>query len=98
MAQYFSLDNCIYHGFLDMKNMHCYALSWPHGLTKSARQKETSTLAKVQPFHSKRSGKVYHNNDKCTEGNNIERANRAPGTGSGRHLCKRCKRLNQKRK
>ena len=46
---------------------------------------------KGKPYHSKRPGiEVYHNRDKCTEGNNIESRNRAPGTG-GKRLCKRCK-------
>lgn len=30
-------------------------------------------MSKVSPFHSKRPGtKVHHNDNKCTEGNNIE--------------------------
>jgi hypothetical protein len=31
-------------------------------------------MAKVSPFHSKKIGdrNVYHDNDRCTEGNNIE--------------------------
>ena len=51
-------------------------------------------MAKVAPFHSKKKSdrNVYHNNDKCTEGNNIEKENRAPGTG-GRPLCEHCARL-----
>ncbi len=47
-------------------------------------------MAKVSPFHSTRPGEtVHHNNDKCTEGNNIEAHYRASGTG-GRRLCQRC--------
>jgi hypothetical protein len=51
-------------------------------------------MAIVAPFHSKRESdrKVYHNNDKCTEGNNIETYNKVPGTG-GRPLCTRCAEL-----
>jgi hypothetical protein len=51
-------------------------------------------MAKVAPFHSKRETdpKVYHDNDKCTEGNNIESYNRVSGTG-GRPQCEHCKRL-----
>lgn len=50
-------------------------------------------MAKVPPFHSKLPGtEVHHNNDKCTEGNNIERRNRVPGTG-GLPLCSHCARL-----
>lgn len=49
---------------------------------------------KVPPFHSKleTDKKVYHNNNKCTEGNNIETFNRRPGT-DGRPLCKHCAEL-----
>jgi competence protein ComGC len=51
-------------------------------------------MAKVSPFHSKlpSDGAVYHNNSKCTEGNNIEKKNRVSGTG-GRPLCSHCARL-----
>ena len=49
---------------------------------------------KVAPFHSKKAGTtVHHNNNKCTEGNNIEAYNRRSGTG-GHPLCQHCKRLN----
>lgn len=52
----------------------------------------------VTPFHSKRKDiKAYHNNSKCTEGNNIERENLKRGTG-GRRLCERCKKLNKEGK
>lgn len=33
--------------------------------------------------------KVYHNNNACTEGNNIEAKNRRSGS-DGRALCKNC--------
>jgi len=49
-------------------------------------------MAKVAPFHSKKDPGVYHVCSKCTEGNNIERVNRAPGTGGGK-LCSRCAEL-----
>lgn len=51
-------------------------------------------MAKVAPFHSVKPNapQVYHNNDKCTEGNNIEPENKRSGTG-GRPLCKHCDRL-----
>jgi len=50
---------------------------------------------KVSPFHSTLPGtKVHHNNNKCTEGNNIEPENKAPGTG-GHRICNHCKRLNE---
>lgn len=52
----------------------------------------------VSPFHSKRPGtQVYHNNNKCTEGNNIESYNRTPGTG-GHTLCENCRDLNRQGK
>jgi len=48
-------------------------------------------MAKVYPFHSI-IGSVHHNNTSCTEGNNIENANRQTGTG-GKPLCSHCSRL-----
>jgi len=51
-------------------------------------------MSQVNPFHSTRQGEnVYHNNNRCTEGNNIERYYYAPGTG-GLRLCSRCADLN----
>jgi len=51
-------------------------------------------MTKVSPFHSKLPGtEVHHNNNKCTEGNNIEPQNRVAGTG-GLPLCDHCRRLN----
>lgn len=51
-------------------------------------------MSTVSPFHSKKAGtSVYHNNNKCTEGNNIERENKVSGTG-GLSLCSHCKKLN----
>ncbi len=51
-------------------------------------------MAKVPAFHSKKetARKVYHDNDRCTEGNNIESYNRVPGT-AGRPKCEHCARL-----
>ncbi|HKY99122.1 MAG TPA: hypothetical protein VJL35_14795 [Gemmatimonadaceae bacterium] len=51
-------------------------------------------MAKVAPFHSKKETdkKVYHNDNRCTEGNNIETYNKVAGTG-GRPLCDHCARL-----
>ena len=51
-------------------------------------------MAKVPPFHSKGASdrKVYHDNDKCTEGNNIETYKRVSGTG-GYPKCEQCARL-----
>lgn len=46
---------------------------------------------KVSPFHS-RLQSVHHNNNQCTEGNNIEPRNRLSGTG-GKPLCGHCVRL-----
>lgn len=51
-------------------------------------------MAKVQPFHSKKivQNPVYHDDTKCTEGNNVEAYNKVQGTG-GRPKCEHCKRL-----
>lgn len=50
-------------------------------------------MAKVSPFHSKLPGtEVYHNDNKCTVGNNIESYNRVAGTG-GHRLCHTCRDL-----
>ena len=51
-------------------------------------------MAKVPAFHSKLASDkpVYHDNDQCTEGNNIERQNRVAGTGN-RPRCDHCTRL-----
>jgi hypothetical protein len=60
----------------------------------SLRFERSKHMGKVPAFHSKREAdpKVYHDNDRCTEGNNIERQNRVSGTG-GRPRCKHCDRL-----
>lgn len=48
----------------------------------------------IAPFHSNKPWiLVYHNNTKCTEGNNIETENRRSGTG-GKKLCQHCAELN----
>ena len=51
-------------------------------------------MAKVAPFHSKKPNdpNVYHDNNSCTEGNNIEPQNKVSGTG-GRRKCKSCEKL-----
>lgn len=50
-------------------------------------------MAKVAAFHSKLFGtKVHHNDNACTEGNNIESYNRVAGTGE-LPLCDNCKGL-----
>lgn len=50
-------------------------------------------MSKVPAFHSKLSGtSVHHDNNQCTEGNNIETKNRVSGTG-GLPKCDHCKRL-----
>ena len=52
-------------------------------------------MAKVPPFYSIEPGtEVYHNSNRCTEGNNIERENRRSGTGNHR-LCSHCKRIEE---
>ena len=51
-------------------------------------------MSKVPPFHSVKepTRQVYHDNNKCTEGNNIENHYRRSGT-NGRPICEHCKRL-----
>jgi hypothetical protein len=51
-------------------------------------------MPKVGPFHSVKpnASYVYHDNDKCIEGNNIERENKMYGIG-GRPQCDLCARL-----
>ncbi len=50
-------------------------------------------MAKKSPWHAIGS-EVYHNNTKCTEGNNIESKNQRAGEG-GKRLCRHCKELNK---
>ena len=52
------------------------------------------SYVKTTPWHSKleTDRKVYHNETRCTEGNNIEDRNRQSGTG-GRPLCEHCAKL-----
>ena len=54
-------------------------------------QKKEGPMARVAPWHSVRDTdrKVYHDSDKCTEGNNIEAKYRRAGT-DGRPRCKNC--------
>lgn len=49
-------------------------------------------MANVAPFHSSLQKDVYHDDNRCTEGNNIESRNRVSGTG-GLPKCARCKTL-----
>jgi len=51
-------------------------------------------MAKIPPWHSARVSdrNVYHDNDKCTEGNQIAIYNHIPGTG-GRIKCEQCSKL-----
>jgi hypothetical protein len=50
-------------------------------------------MAKVAAFRSKLPRtKKHHNNDKCTEGDNIELYNRISGSG-GLPLCNHCRTL-----
>lgn len=51
-------------------------------------------MAKTPPWHSARVSdrNVYHDNDKCTEGNQIAIHNHKPGTG-GRVRCEQCSKL-----
>jgi len=57
-------------------------------------REEVRRMTKVSPWHSSKPGiEVYHNNNKCTEGNNIEKKYWTAGTG-GKRLCLTCKGLN----
>ena len=49
---------------------------------------------KTSPWHSKLplDRRVYHDETRCTEGNNIEPRNRVAGTGS-RPKCDHCRRI-----
>lgn len=49
---------------------------------------------KAPPWHSRLlwDRPVYHDETRCTEGNNIEPHNRVSGTG-GRPKCKRCREI-----
>ena len=51
-------------------------------------------MAKVAAFHSVKPNdpQVYHDNDSCKEGNNIEKENKRPGT-DGRRQCGNCAKL-----
>lgn len=50
-------------------------------------------MAKVSPFHSIHpAATVYHDESRCTEGNNIERRYLRTGT-AGRPKCQTCRRL-----
>jgi hypothetical protein len=51
-------------------------------------------LTKKSPWHSTKPAtrNVHHDNDKCTEGNNIEARYWASGT-AGRPKCEHCARL-----
>jgi hypothetical protein len=50
-------------------------------------------MGPTSPFYTPRQD-VYHNNNRCTEGNNIESHNRRAGTG-GKRLCHHCAILNR---
>lgn len=49
-------------------------------------------MSKVSAFYSTLKKDVHHNNNACTEGNNIEARYKAQGTG-GLPLCDHCSRL-----
>jgi hypothetical protein len=54
-------------------------------------KKKGGEMAVVAPWYSILEP-VYHNNDDCNTGNNIETENRRAGTGD-KELCKECARL-----
>ena len=51
-------------------------------------------MPQTRPWHSVKPGhrNVYHDNTRCTEGNNIETYYRRDGTGN-RPMCEHCARL-----
>ncbi|MEX0682149.1 MAG: hypothetical protein WD904_01525 [Dehalococcoidia bacterium] len=51
-------------------------------------------MSKTAPWHSSREydKNVYHDESKCTEGDNIQPQYRVPGTG-GRPKCDHCRRI-----
>ncbi len=51
---------------------------------------------KIAEYHSKEpKAEVYHNNNQCTVGNNIERRYWTRGRGNKKRICYYCKHLNQ---
>ena len=58
------------------------------GRQPPTRRRKEVIAVKVAPFHSIKR-EVHHNDNKCTEGNNIEPENLRQGTG-GKPLCHRC--------
>jgi len=54
-------------------------------------------MEKVEEYHSSLGASVYHNNGRCTLGNNIEKKNKKSGKG-GKSLCSQCASLNKQRK
>lgn len=53
-------------------------------------------MPRTYPWHSVKPGtaNVYHDNTRCTEGNNIESYYRRQGTDN-RRLCEHCERLDR---
>lgn len=56
-----------------------------------------NTMSYKSPWYSEKKKTVHYNNNKCTEGNNIERENVRSGTG-GLPVCKHCQDLNREGK
>ncbi len=52
---------------------------------------------KVPPFYTVKKTSVYHNDNECYLGNDIEKDNIRQGTG-GYKLCFNCKKLNKSKK
>jgi hypothetical protein len=72
------------------------SLRIPAASSESSSQSSKGTAMKVAPTHSIKQY-VHHDNDKCTERNNIEKENLRQGTG-GKPLCQRCAELNKEGK
>jgi hypothetical protein len=64
------------------------------GQEKNPRKRKAGIMAKVAPIYSAKETdrKVYHDDDRCTERNNIEMKNIRQGTGN-RPRCDHCARL-----
>lgn len=66
-------------------------------MQKDRKKQGGGVMPKVDPWHSKKpKSKVYHDNNKCHVGNNIEKENWATGTGNKQYRCNICEKLNNK--
>jgi len=68
-------------------------------ITEEQARSPDPVMPQVSPFHSVKPNtpQVHHDNNKCTEGNNIEAENKRSGTG-GRPKCSHCTKLDSEGK